>query len=546
MLPPPAATYESAIELFQSAQTFANSQGYVLVKKRTRKDHHGNLKNMILRCDRGGVYNSSKIHQRQTSTRLIDCPFELYAARCDNLWYIRVRDSSHNHDPSEDLSGHPMSRRLTKQQLVNVEEMTASGSRPREIISTIRQNDPLALVICKDIYNARERLRQKNLVGRTPVEALIDELKEGDYIYEYKCDDTGHITHLFFTHNESVMLTCRYLFIFLMDCTYKTNKYRMPLLNVVGITSFNTTFFSCFIFMKDEDEEDYLWALTCITKLFNGISNPHVIVTDRELALMNALKTAFLDSTNLLCLWHINKNIMKNCKSQFEEGTTVTSRVEGAHATIKTYLHTSAGDLRNVRIKLSLAVNNQKQELDTKISSEKIRFPTFVQNNSLYANIKNKISNFALKKVDEQYQRIKCATTQDPLPPCTGSFSSTMGLPCAHKIQIIENNQGLTLDDFHEHWWIQEHSSIPSIETNIQELQPLLQTLQEKYEEWPEHQQSAAREKLNNLINTPLTVLQNPQIVRTRGRPAGASNRRKNNSTRRDPSGFELVECKIR
>ncbi|CAG8626952.1 4880_t:CDS:1, partial [Cetraspora pellucida] len=33
-----------------------------------------------------------------------------------------------------------------------------------------------------------------------------------------------------------------------------------------------------------------------------------------------------------------------------------------------------------------------------------------------------------------------------------------------------------------------------------------------KYEEWPEHQQSAAREKLNNLINTLLTVLQNPKL----------------------------------
>ncbi|CAG8498956.1 11853_t:CDS:2, partial [Cetraspora pellucida] len=37
------------------------------------------------------------------------------------------------------------------------------------------------------------------------------------------------------------------------------------------------------------------------------------------------------------------------------QGTTVTSRVEGAHATIKTYLCTLAGDLHDVRIKLSLA-----------------------------------------------------------------------------------------------------------------------------------------------------------------------------------------------
>ncbi|CAG8665984.1 9525_t:CDS:1, partial [Dentiscutata heterogama] len=74
------------------------------------------------------------------------------------------------------------------------------------------------------------------------------------------------------------------------------------------------------------------------------------------------------------------------------------------------------------------------------------------------------------------------------------------------------------------------------------ELQPLLQALQERYEEWPEHQQATAREKLNSIINTSTTVLQNPQVVRTRGRPPGSSNRRTDNSTRRDPSGFELME----
>ena len=58
MLSPPTK-YRSADELFQNAQTFTNSQGYALVKKRSRKDRHGELKNMTLRCDRGDIYNNS-------------------------------------------------------------------------------------------------------------------------------------------------------------------------------------------------------------------------------------------------------------------------------------------------------------------------------------------------------------------------------------------------------------------------------------------------------------------------------------------------------
>ena len=41
-----------------------------------------------------------------------------------------------------------------------------------------------------------------------------------------------------------------------------------------------------------------------------------VIVTDRDLALMNAVKTVFPECTNLLCRFHIDKNVKAKCKSQ--------------------------------------------------------------------------------------------------------------------------------------------------------------------------------------------------------------------------------------
>ena len=45
---------------------------------------------------------------------------------------------------------------------------------------------------------------------------------------------------------------------------------------------------------------------------------PSVIVTDRELTLMNAICTVFPATTNLLCRWHIGKNVLANCKKTFE------------------------------------------------------------------------------------------------------------------------------------------------------------------------------------------------------------------------------------
>jgi len=87
--------------------------------------------------------------------------------------------------------------------------------------------------------------------------------------YKYETDLDGHITHLFFSKNSSIALSRYFSTVFIIDCTYKTNRFRMPLMNVVGITSCNQTFFSCFTFWKEEKEADYIWALKNFKALFN-------------------------------------------------------------------------------------------------------------------------------------------------------------------------------------------------------------------------------------------------------------------------------------
>ena len=42
---------------------------------------------------------------------------------------------------------------------------------------------------------------------------------------------------------------------------------------------------------------------------------PRVIITDRDLSLMNAVKIVFPDATNLLCRFHIDKNVKTKCKT---------------------------------------------------------------------------------------------------------------------------------------------------------------------------------------------------------------------------------------
>ncbi|KAM4061866.1 MULE transposase [Hirsutella rhossiliensis] len=95
----------------------------------------------------------------------------------------------------------------------------------------------------------------------------------------------------------------------------------MPLLNICGTTSERKTFSIASIFLSGEDESRYRWALATLLALLakENIRLPRVILTDRDLALMNAI-VSFKELegvVHILCRWHVNKNVLAKCKQHF-------------------------------------------------------------------------------------------------------------------------------------------------------------------------------------------------------------------------------------
>jgi hypothetical protein len=93
----------------------------------------------------------------------------------------------------------------------------------------------------------------------------------------------------------------------------------MPLLNICAVTGNKKTIQIALCFLSGEKEASYKWAIKCLRELLRkmGISCPILIVTDRETALMKALDRLFLKATHLLCTWHVNMNILANCRKHF-------------------------------------------------------------------------------------------------------------------------------------------------------------------------------------------------------------------------------------
>ena len=62
--------------------------------------------------------------------------------------------------------------------------MSKAGIPPRQIVSTLRSEG--VQIKAKDVYNARMQIRAANLGARSPIEAIVDELKVSNYIFSYK------------------------------------------------------------------------------------------------------------------------------------------------------------------------------------------------------------------------------------------------------------------------------------------------------------------------------------------------------------------------
>src|SRR5262249_42862262 len=134
----------------------------------------------------------------------------------------------------------------------------------KEIQTVVRKSGSLATR--QDIYNRIAVVRRESWEGQSPMHALAEHLKKeeeggGGWWSRFQTDADGRIRAVFFAHLESVAYFQAYPKVLLLDCTYKTNKYRMPLLDFVGVEASQRSFCVAFAFLTGETEEDYVWAL---------------------------------------------------------------------------------------------------------------------------------------------------------------------------------------------------------------------------------------------------------------------------------------------
>ncbi|MBW0496364.1 hypothetical protein O181_036079 [Austropuccinia psidii MF-1] len=215
-------------------------------------------------CDRSGTPNFNKSPSKTVTSRKLDCSFRLYARKYakSTTWTLKVKNPEHSHDATENIMAHPAFRKFNQQETSQISQISESLLFPRQMQAQLcSQRESDRPVILQDNDNQVKKIKKDKLKGRRPIDALIDTLKEETFAWSSARDAEGHITSLFFTHPRAIKLLHGFPHVILIDFTYKTNKYKIPLFHIVGFSSTNKTFSGAFCLMKNKTEPSYTWAL---------------------------------------------------------------------------------------------------------------------------------------------------------------------------------------------------------------------------------------------------------------------------------------------
>ena len=213
----------------------------------------------------------------------------------------------------------------------------------------------------RDIYNQVQRLRNEELGGRSMIEGLIDQLRtykdaHGQrYFYQVDYDHHGRVRHLFFAHPMSFDIIKRNPDVLVLDATYKTNKFQMPLLHIVGADCRSKPFDICYGFMSGETEAHYGWHIGVLHAFLETLLvKPKCFITDDDAALKGALRKQFSDVPQRLCIWHIYQNVLKQAMLIWDPRTANEGEVRIERANIQ--------QARNIFMQEWQATQSQKTE----------------------------------------------------------------------------------------------------------------------------------------------------------------------------------------
>lgn len=159
----------------------------------------------------------------------------------------------HNHDLCEILDGHPIACCLMMKEKECTPDMTMNLVQPKNILLTLKRKRSKNIANIRKVYNIWYQNNKARRGDRTEMQYLLKMLDDNNYVSRYRAYvDEVAVRDIFWTHLDSIKLFNIFPTMLVIDSTYKTKKYKLPLLEILSVTSTEKTYLVGFVFLESE------------------------------------------------------------------------------------------------------------------------------------------------------------------------------------------------------------------------------------------------------------------------------------------------------
>ncbi|KAH1221858.1 Protein FAR1-RELATED SEQUENCE 5 [Glycine max] len=258
--------FDSREDVLRWARFVAYENGFVavIVRSDTNTDSRGMNSFVLIGYERSGEYRCRKKEfvRRDTETRKCGCPLKLRGKPVvrGQGWIVKLICGIHNHELAKSLVGHPYAGRLTKAEKTLIADIMKPMVKPRNILLTLKEHNANSCTTIKQIYNARSAYRSSIRGSDIEMQHLMKLLERDQYIHWHRLKDKDVVRDIFWCYPNAMKLVNVCNLVFLIDNTYKTNRYTSTA-RFVGVTPTRMTFFAGCAYLEGERLNNVVWAL---------------------------------------------------------------------------------------------------------------------------------------------------------------------------------------------------------------------------------------------------------------------------------------------
>jgi hypothetical protein len=210
---------------------------------------------------KGSTGDNGLIRQQDARSMLCDCPWRVrWKRQWNDTWIITELVDQHERHQLEGINpaayseNRPLPAEARETMLDHVQHSTVSY---RTVASVLNSTYGLSL-LSRDVYNRSYDYTQNK---GTSTRKLIETLRDDGFLYRLKVDVQNSIEALFFCKPQDVQMARIYGQMVIIDATYKTNRFRLPLVNIVTVDNNLHTVRTALCFVSSEKTSAYTWIL---------------------------------------------------------------------------------------------------------------------------------------------------------------------------------------------------------------------------------------------------------------------------------------------